>query len=65
MIRFCWIKLKCPKDAKNKYCRHTGGHIYMQLVHRYKINRKTPLIFKEILVFPNLVGILPFIFHTQ
>ncbi len=26
---------------------------------------KTPLIFKEIWVFPNLAGILPFIFHPQ
>jgi hypothetical protein len=29
------------------------------------INRITPLIFKEIWVFPNLAGILPVIFHTQ
>ncbi len=29
------------------------------------INGNTPLIFKEIWVFPHLAGILPFIFHPQ
>ncbi len=28
------------------------------------INGNTPLIFKEIWVFPNLAGIFPFIFHS-
>lgn len=29
-----------------------------------KIGGKTPFIFKEIWVFPNLAGIVPFILHT-